>query len=147
MSSYVSASEAVATFKFLCKHIQANLLGSVLGLWVGFTLERYYRHRREVIIANHLSFPSDSIVAQISRLYRPLSATVSEYEIDEDEDDDVQLLPTHSTYQNKSKVRLTDIWDEREDLFEIGEAEEEDRHEASTSRPQPQAPRIVISHS
>jgi len=100
-----------------------------------------------VIIADHLTFSSDSIVAQISRLYRPLSATVSEYEIDEDDDDDMQLLPTHSTYQNKSKVRLTDIWDEREEPFEIGEDEEEGRQEASTSRPQPLAPRIVISHS
>jgi hypothetical protein len=86
-------------------------------------------------------------VSQISRLYRPLSATVSEFEDDEDGDYDVQLLPTHSTYKNKSKskARLTDIWDEREELFGIGEDEE--IGQASTSQPQPQPPRIVVSHS
>jgi hypothetical protein len=113
-------------------------------------LERYYRHRREVIILlpNHLSFSSDPNVAQIARLYRPLSATVSEFEDDDDEDDDygVQLLPTHSTYQHKSKA-LTDVWDEREELFGIGEWEEGNGEEASASEPQPQPPRIIISHS
>jgi hypothetical protein len=59
----------------------------------------------------------------------------------------MQLLSTHLAYQNKTKVRLTDVWDEREELFGIGEDEEERGQEASTSQPQPQPPRIVISHS
>jgi hypothetical protein len=59
----------------------------------------------------------------------------------------VQLLPTHSIYQNKSEGRLTDIWDEREELFGIGEDEEESGQEASTSQPKLQPPRIVISQS
>jgi hypothetical protein len=49
MFSYVSALESDMQHADN-RHTQANLLGSVLGLWVGFTLERYYRHRREVII-------------------------------------------------------------------------------------------------
>ena len=115
---------------------------------MGFTLERYYRHRREVIIFSNysLSFSSDLSFAQIARLYRPLSATVSEFEDDEDDDDNVQLLPTHSTYQNKTKVRLTDVWDEREELFGIGEEDEETAQEAGSSQPQLEPPRIVVSH-
>ena len=86
------------------------------------------------------------IAAQISRLYRPLSSTVSEFEEDED-DYGVQLLPSHSIYRTKSKTRLADVWDEREELFGIGDDEEESGHEQSTSQPQPQPPHIVISHS
>jgi hypothetical protein len=56
------------------------------------------------------------------------------------------LLPTH--HKNKGKIRLTDVWDEREELFGIGdESDEEDGQEESSSLSKVQAPRIVISHS
>lgn len=86
---------------------------------------------------------------QIARLYRPLSSTLSEF--DDDDDDEggaVQLLPTHRNFKTKGKSRLSDVWDEREELFGIGdESDEEDVDEGGTSQPKPQTPKIVISHS
>jgi len=97
-------------------------------------------------------------VIQIARLYRPLSATVSEYEEDYDDDEDsgTSLLPTHnadpslSNLANHKKSRLADVWDEREEVFDIGgESDDEDRPEVGASNPKPQAqgPRIVVTHS
>ncbi|KAF8578022.1 hypothetical protein K439DRAFT_1648899 [Ramaria rubella] len=115
----------------------ANLSGSALGLWVSYHLERYYRHRRE-----------------ISRLYRPLSAeedgllsdSDSELGIDNRSTRGVPLLPTHrpsksAASKTPNHIRLGDVWDESEELFEIGEDEDEehvDRRSDDTLRP-PQA--------
>ncbi|TFY66684.1 hypothetical protein EVG20_g4400 [Dentipellis fragilis] len=122
--------------------IVANLLGSSIGLYVAYHLERYYRHRRE-----------------ISRLYRPLSASLSSLTLhsdlsDEEEPyDDVggtQLLPLHYSSQpsptdpkgkgkGKGKTRakrresaLADVWDEREEdglVFGVGEDSDGDLSE------------------
>ncbi|KAI0339809.1 hypothetical protein BDW22DRAFT_1360828 [Trametopsis cervina] len=90
--------------------IVANLLGSSVGLYIAYYLERYYRHRRE-----------------ISRLYRPLNP--DEDILSDDEEDDLeagtQLLPTQSRPDATSakaapKSRLADVWDEGEELFDIG---------------------------
>ncbi|KAJ3514116.1 hypothetical protein NLJ89_g2556 [Agrocybe chaxingu] len=118
--------------------IVANILGSIVGLCVAFYLERYYRHRRE-----------------IARLYRPLSATASEFSEDEDEESGTQLLPRHSNNLSVpkgsvKKPRLADVWDDREELFGVGEdSDDEGGPEVGASRPVPQVqpPRIVISHS
>jgi hypothetical protein len=66
--------------------------------------------------------------SQIARLYQPLDAgSMSDLE---DEDDGVQLLPTHAAAPKggqKGVTRLTDVWDEREELFDIGgDSEDED---------------------
>ena len=79
---------------------------------------------------------------QISRLYRPLSGSNSSLNLGSDSDDDIgtQLLPLHnkpdtprSTIfpQNKTKkgkgrarsgsLALGNVWDEREELFGVGE--------------------------
>ncbi|KAF8813849.1 hypothetical protein BYT27DRAFT_7220196 [Phlegmacium glaucopus] len=123
--------------------VMANLLGSSLGLYVAYHLERYYRHRRE-----------------IARLYQPLTGSISDFE-EEDEDEDLsmgtQLLPTHRGHNHLAspmplkKARLADVWDEQDEVFDIG-ADSDDEHDAtaSVSRPQPaqpDPPRIVISHS
>jgi len=109
--------------------IIANLLGSSLGLWVSYHLERYYRHRRE-----------------ISRLYQPVSAEEEE-ELFSDSDTEnyassapargLPLLPTHnpvkpSTPKAQNHIRLGNVWDESEELFGIGEDELDDLDRPST---------------
>ena len=66
-----------------------------------------------------------------------------------------QLLPTHHTHVpaplNK-KARLANVWDEGDEVFDIGADSDDEEHDitASVSRPQPTQPglpRIVVSHS
>jgi len=112
----------------------ANLLGSSIGLYTSYHLERYYRYRRE-----------------IARLYTPLAATFSDSEEDADEDISTQL-PTHnqqsqtnkSTRQSKpnTTTRIANVWDEREELFGIGDSDEEDE---GPQHIRPPAPKIYIT--
>ncbi|KAH8119583.1 hypothetical protein DFH11DRAFT_1849351 [Phellopilus nigrolimitatus] len=108
-------------------NIAANLIGSAIGLWTAYYLEKYYRHRRE-----------------IARLYRPISLdpdALEDASFDDDEDvGGTLLLPMHRDQRNgepgtapKSpgkdrggRIRLGDVWDEREELFGIGDSEDED---------------------
>jgi len=125
VSEFVQSMLPSKEFQF--GDIVANLLGSTMGLYVAYYLERYYRHRRE-----------------ISRLYRPLH---QDYLSDSDEDDSTQLLPSHyipiNTNQGRSKPNnadanklnhnnLSDVWDEREELFGVGDASD-DEGEGGTS--------------
>ena len=91
---------------------QANLLGSSLGLYTSFRLERYYRHRRE-----------------IARLYQPLGES-------EDSESEEELLPTNRSskvagsntanmFHQQTKTRIGNVWDARED-FGIGDASDDD---------------------
>lgn len=69
-----------------------------------------------------------------------------------------QLLPTHHVHNNlgpplNKKARLADVWDERDEVFDIG-ADSDEEHDVtgSVSQPQPQPtqpapPRIVVSHA
>jgi len=81
-------------------------------------------------------------------LYRPLSGSNSSLALDSEEDDEsgTQLLPLHNkpdtppsalfpqTINNKkgkgrarsSSLALADVWDEREELFGVGDADEDD---------------------
>ncbi|KAH9858967.1 hypothetical protein C2E23DRAFT_800768 [Lenzites betulinus] len=129
--------------EFQVGDVAANLLGSSSGLYISYHLERYYRHRRE-----------------ISRLYQPLGTDVlSEDEEDEDVDA-TQLLPLHyeahtprtpaSTKPGRGAgaqkaVRIADVWDEREDLFDIGEESDEDDEPRSRAGPPPPPPKIVVT--
>lgn len=84
---------------------------------------------------------------QIMRLYRPLSASNSSLNLPSDEEDEsgTQLLPLYNKPdtppsalfpQNKNKkgknrarsgsLALADVWDEREELFGVGEDEDEE---------------------
>lgn len=122
------------TFQF--GDVVANLLGSGIGLYVAYHLEKYYRRRRE-----------------ISRLYRPLSASNSSLALDSDEENDsgTQLLPLYNkpdtppsalfpqnngNKKGKARARseslaLADVWDEREELFGVGDADEGDDEDKS----------------
>ncbi|KAI0645916.1 hypothetical protein C8Q79DRAFT_966999 [Trametes meyenii] len=127
--------------EFQAGDIAANLLGSTLGLYIAYHLERYYRHRRE-----------------ISRLYQPLDpGSMSEDEEDSDVDA-TQLLPLHyepNTPRTPAKsprpagpsksVRIADVWDEREELFDIGEESDEDEEPHSRGGPPPPPPKIVVT--
>jgi len=106
--------------EFQIGDVIANLLGSSVGLYASYHLEKYYRHRRE-----------------ISQLYRPLD---TDYFSDGEGEDDleaggVQLQNTSqqqpkSTSTNKipetGAIRLGDVWDEREELFGLGGDSDED---------------------
>jgi len=124
--------------------VVANLLGSGIGLYVAYYIERYYRHRRE-----------------ISRLYRPLSA---DYLSDSEDEDSAQLLPSHympaNTTPRRSKPNgtnklvhnnLSDVWDAREELFGIGgDSDEEEAGGASGAsgeREVPVTPKITITNA
>lgn len=132
---------------------QANLLGSSIGLYIAYYLERYYRHRREVRCL--CSYPPTELMCrcQIARLYRPLD--VSSLSDDEDEDDilpGTQLLPTHRngtnpvhTKREHKPVSLADVWDEREEEFGIGDSDEED--DALQPGSATPLPKIRVTHS
>lgn len=95
---------------------------------------------------------------QISRLYRPLDA---DYVSDSEEDDSAQLLPSHyiptSTNPTRTKPsgtkpnNLSDVWDEREELFGVGDdSDEEDvlgRDGTSGERGRPVTPKITVTES
>jgi len=121
--------------------VMANLLGSGSGLYIAYYMERYYRHRRE-----------------ISRLYRPLSA---DYISDSEEEDGAQILPSHYIPTNIGAPRskpngthksihnnLSDVWDEREELFGIG-GDSDDEEVGGTSEdgriPVAAAPTITVT--
>jgi hypothetical protein len=93
----------------------------------------------------------DCSSSQIARLYRPLSASASDFSDDDDELSGTQLLPTHNLNVMKpgKNARLGDVWDEHEELFGVGvESDDENEHEVGPSGlPAPQTPRIIITQS
>ncbi|KAG2079286.1 hypothetical protein BDR04DRAFT_997459 [Suillus decipiens] len=124
--------------------VVANWLGSTVGLYLAYYIEKYHRSRRE-----------------IARLYRPLE-TDEISDADDASDNEAtsgtQLLPlyTHPSASSKSKsikgARLDDVWDEREELFDIGD-DSADEDGLRTPRPQHQSsqgvppPTITITSS
>jgi len=134
VSEFVQSLLPHKTFQF--GDVVANLLGSGIGLYVAYHLEKYYRRRRE-----------------ISRLYRPLSASNSSLALDSDEENEsgTQLLPLYnkpdtppstlfpqnnSNKKGKARARseslaLADVWDEREELFGVGDVDEGDDEDKS----------------
>ncbi|KAF8894091.1 hypothetical protein BD779DRAFT_1505213 [Infundibulicybe gibba] len=107
----------------------ANILGSSVGLVIAYHLERYYRRRRE-----------------IARLYRPLnSGPLSD---SDDDDDATQLLPLHTTTStskagNNKTRHLTNVWDEREEVFDIG-TDSDDEEAAPSQSHSSQVPKISV---
>ncbi|KAI5116573.1 hypothetical protein M0805_006730 [Coniferiporia weirii] len=136
--------------EFQMGDVAANLIGSAIGLWSAYYLEKYYRHRRE-----------------IARLYRPVSLGPDEITSSDEDDDErgTMLLPTHyprspveavgASKSNKGgRIRLDNVWDEREELFGIGDSDDEEAmsptlHISSPSPPPPQraGPKIVVTSS
>nr|GAT53219.1 predicted protein [Mycena chlorophos] len=124
LSEFVQSMLPYKEFQF--GDIVANLLGSSIGLMVSYHLERYYRTRRE-----------------IARLYQPLDAGSSSDL--EDEDEDLQLLPTHRNSQTPAtkghkSTRLADVWDEREELFGIGGDSDDEERDVRAPLPVPSNP-------
>lgn len=126
MSEVVQSMLPYKEFQF--GDVIANLFGSSLGLWAAYYLDRYYRHRRE-----------------ISRLYQPLSQeedmllSDSESESGNTGGRGFPLLPTYmpkTPPKPQSQIRLGNVWDESEELFEIGDDEEEQVNNRTT---QPQS--------
>ena len=141
-SWYVVRTEETVVVCLLNLFAQANILGSTIGLTVADYLERYYRARREV--RDVYSLPRKVfILSQIHRLYRPLN-TSGDLLSDEEEDDleaGTQLLPVSTDSNQRASVpkpatkssRIEDVWDEREELFDIGdESDEEDNARSPT---------------
>lgn len=117
---------------------------------------------------------SQPSVSKIARLYRPLdtdeTSDVEDFSDDEGGPSGTQLLPLYNsqpvrgsskaTYQAKSKApkadRLSDVWDEREELFGIGDdSDPEDgtytprpsRQDNDRSQQGPSPPKITITSS
>ncbi|KAF7980734.1 hypothetical protein HWV62_36749 [Athelia sp. TMB] len=113
--------------------VVANLLGSSIGLYIAYNLERYYRHRRE-----------------ISRLYRPL-----DMEADSDGEEDRELLPSHYVptsseprppkHSKPNHNNLSDVWDEREELFGIGDESDEEDGGGNRGHAAPAPPKITVT--
>ncbi|KAF7428276.1 hypothetical protein PC9H_007497 [Pleurotus ostreatus] len=87
MSEFVQSMLPYKEFQF--GDVVANLMGSSVGLYVAYHLEKYYRYRRE-----------------IARLYRPIE---TDYSSDDSEDEDsfsmtAQLLPLHTTTRPSSNT-------------------------------------------
>ncbi|RDB25297.1 Uncharacterized protein C11E3.10 [Hypsizygus marmoreus] len=102
--------------EFQAGDVMANLLGSSVGLVIAYHLERHYRHRKE-----------------IARLYRPIDTSLSDLEYDDEDDTGTQLLPTHFSIaavapkgNGHKSTNLADVWDEREEVFDIGEDSDDD---------------------
>jgi len=122
--------------EFQIGDVIANLLGSALGLWVSYHLERYYRHRRE-----------------ISRLYRPVA--VDEEEIFSDSDSEasprhVPLLPTHRPVKPtapklQNHIRLNNVWDESDELFNIGEEDDDDLPRQSNDTIRAASVKVIVT--
>ncbi|KAF7323031.1 hypothetical protein HMN09_00082900 [Mycena chlorophos] len=126
LHSYIQSERLFLRAQFQFGDIVANLLGSSIGLMVSYHLERYYRTRRE-----------------IARLYQPLDAGSSSDL--EDEDEDLQLLPTHRNSQTPAtkghkSTRLADVWDEREELFGIGGDSDDEERDVRAPLPVPSNP-------
>lgn len=95
--------------------------------------------------------------SQIARLYRPLDTDAAEEYSDSDSDSlaGTQLLPTHhhsrvpanSDRPGKGKPanRLRDVWDEREELFGIGESDEDVDADDDGVGHVPQLPKITVT--
>jgi len=130
--------------------VVANVIGSAIGLYISYHIERHYRSRRE-----------------IARLYRPLNTDDTldhDYSDDEADPSGTQLLPLFNTRPNSSAAksslpskaktskrdRLADVWDEREELFGIGDdSDMEDAPTGHTNRsaqPGP-VPTIIVTQS
>ncbi|KZV59332.1 hypothetical protein PENSPDRAFT_644952 [Peniophora sp. CONT] len=117
ISEFVQSLLPYKTFQF--GDIVANILGSSIGLYSAYHLDRYYRHRRE-----------------INQLYRPLTGSASSIRLDSDDEADVEAglhpLPTSPTTGANGKQRgtdalaLADVWDEREHVFDVGEDDSDD---------------------
>jgi len=137
VSEFVQSMLPYKEFQF--GDVVANLLGSSIGLYTSYHLERYYRHRRE-----------------IARLYTPLAATFSDSDDDVDDDTSTQLLPIHNqnaqSHPNKSTgrakpdtaTRLANVWDEREELFGLGGDSDEGEDEGPQP-PRPPPPKIYVT--
>lgn len=112
--------------------IIANLLGSTLGLILAYHLERHYRRRRE-----------------IARLYQPLADEGIELPPSDTEDDDRPELPLfrqpHAASSGQhprrkgsvdtiDSLRVANVWDEREELFGIGDDDDDLLEHPHTAR-------------
>ncbi|KAG6335570.1 hypothetical protein ID866_3510 [Astraeus odoratus] len=126
--------------------VVANMLGSAIGLYASYQLEKRYRIRREVrIVYSCIRGVFSQQGPQIARLYRPLdTGDLSEDYSDDEMSTGTQLLPLFNSHHppnssnsrsSKPQIfksnRLGDVWDEREDLFGIGDDDNnsEDGHD------------------
>ncbi|PVG00400.1 hypothetical protein CPB86DRAFT_805868 [Serendipita vermifera] len=137
VSEFIQSLLPYKTFQW--GDVAANVLGSSLGLFGAWRLEKYYRARRE-----------------IARLYQPLGEEEGE------DDSEEELLPTHnqskptkksstprSDHPRKNNPRLGNVWDSHED-FDIGSASDsgsEEEGERQRRPTVPSTPQIIISES
>ncbi|CAK5277675.1 unnamed protein product [Mycena citricolor] len=97
------------------------------------------------IISNDIT---ESGVKFIARLYQPLDAG-SQSDLEDDDEVGLQLLPTHNEPmhpKNKASRNTNNIWDAREELFDIGaDSDEEDSATARAHAVASPVPKIYVS--
>jgi len=133
VSEFVQSMLPYKEFQF--GDVAANLLGSSIGLYTSYHLERYYRHRRE-----------------IARLYTPLASTFPDSEDDLDDDEaSTQLLPTNRGPKSarpakpNTAARLADVWDEREEVFGLGGESDGEQEDGGGQDARPPPPKIYVT--
>ncbi|KAF7793911.1 hypothetical protein EIP86_005033 [Pleurotus ostreatoroseus] len=92
----------------------------------------------------------------ISQLYRPLGTDPESSDEEDDLEAGTQLLPTHADPTNRSPTkpnnkvsRLADVWDEGEELFDIGADSDDETSGPAPRTPAPHlpGPKIVVTNS
>ncbi|KAG9102541.1 hypothetical protein FRC06_001815 [Ceratobasidium sp. 370] len=118
-------SEIIQSFfpskTFQVGDILANLLGSTVGLYAAYMIERHHRHRRE-----------------IARLYQPLGqGEPSPSSSEENLSLPLRAQPSKSNTKPSGSTRLANVWDSRsrEELFGIGEEDDASDNEDRERRP------------
>ncbi|KAH8828277.1 hypothetical protein DL96DRAFT_1165632 [Flagelloscypha sp. PMI_526] len=135
-------SEVVQSFlpgkSFDFGDVAANLLGSSIGITIAYYLEKAYRRQRE-----------------IRRLYQPLDAESQSDGDDDDAEVGTSLLPMFRTRQQDDvhtkptstrQKQLGNVWNSNEEIFDIGESDDEDDDTPKPSKPTSvDVPRISLT--
>lgn len=118
-----SLTDGVATS--FDSNIQANLLGSSLGLYISRTLAQRRRHRRE-----------------LATLYQPLD----DLDLSDEEEMDESPEMLESPQDRRTRAKENNVWDDAEsEIFSLGGDEGSDDEHAATAKPPPTPKKATVA--